>query len=1282
MTDAHVRIGADVGGTFTDVILQSESGEVRVRKVLSTPPSYDQAVVAAIRDFSRDAPEQLAEVIHGTTVATNAVLERRGARTAVVTTQGFRDVLELRRMRMPHLYDYFWSKPPALVPRHLRFEVAERMSATGDVLKPLDQGDVRVVAQRLCETEVEAVAVCLLHAHLYPAHEEVLGEILRSELPGIPVSLSSEVLREQQEYERTATTVVNAYVRPLMAGYVDDITRGITELGAPAPLMIMQSSGGVMTAGDAAIRPVYALESGPAAGVVAALGLAHALGFENVITFDMGGTTAKASLIEHGRVSRSQEYEVGASLSAGSRLLRGSGELIRIPTIDIAEVGAGGGSLAWLDSAGALQVGPHSAGAHPGPACYGLGGDEPTVTDANVVLGFIPTGPLASGDLVVAAERAELALMRVAAPLGLTALEAARGIHELVNATMMRALRSVSTEKGRDPSDFVLLAYGGSGPLHAAALAAELGVKTAIVPPLAGLFSAAGLLFARAEFHDVRFCRVDARAPDLDRLGALDTAMRASLNDRVGDAASIEWLRTADVRYRGQNWNVTIDWPGAIDGPSVDRLMERFEAEHERLYGTRLEAGSPIEIRALRLAAIGPPRGTLVSTSGPEAPLPAEGSRLADFGALYGAIEAPVCARASIGREPVEGPLLIDEYDTTVVVPPGWTVRVHGNGALVLDQVLTATIQPRSGAEVESDTIVQQIVSNALATVADEMATTIFRTAHSAVVRDAMDFSAALCGPTGETIAQAVTIPLQLGSIPNAMRTLFERFGADFRPGDVYIVNDPFDGASHTPDIFVVKPAFADDLLVGFGVTIAHHADLGGRVPGTIACDSTEVFQEGLRIPWVRLYDQGKPVESVFRLFRANVRMPREAIGDLSAQVAACTIGERGLHELTQRYGAERLALLMEGLLDHTEKMLRQQIASWPDGTATFTDYMDSDGIDVCDVPLTVTLTIRGDELVADFSESAPMVRGALNCTPSFAEASVYHTIMAACAVDIPRTAGAIRPITVITKPGTVTHVVMPGASSMRGITGYRLSDVMNGALAQLVPDRVPAAGEGGSTLAFFSGRVGDEPFVYSELVVGTWGGRPVADGNDGLANPCASMANIPVEVAEVDWPIHIERYGLVPDTGGAGRFRGGLAVERVWRVLVPDTQLQVRSDRQVHRPYGLAGGLPGERSSNLLLRRDGTLERLPPMFGAVLQVGDVFHHRMPGGGGWGDPLARDPEAVADDIRNDKVTRAAARELYGVHLFDDGSIDSVATAEVRATRRAASLSTGERELVR
>jgi 5-oxoprolinase (ATP-hydrolysing)/N-methylhydantoinase A len=1075
-----VRPAADVGGTFTDVLLQLPSGELAYRKVLSSPPAYDVAVVDGVADLLGDG--SLEELVHGTTVATNAVLERRGALTALVTTKGFRDVLELRRVRMPHLYDLFWSKPPPLVERRLRLEVDERMSAGGEVLRPLSDDEVRAVAARLRELEVESVAVCLLHAHRHPGHERRVGEILREELPGLPVSLSSEILREQQEYERSATTGVNSYVRPLMERYIDAIRAGLDERGIGAPLTIMQSSGGVMTSDAAARRPVFALESGPAAGVVASLSLARGLGIRNAIAFDMGGTTAKASLVEGGRASRSREYEVGASLSAGSRLLRGSGERIRIPTIDIAEVGAGGGSIAWLDAGGALHVGPRSAGAAPGPACYGNGGTEATVTDANVVLGYIPTGRLASGDLSVSAELAAGALTPLADALGLTAVEVARGIHGLANASMMRALRSVSSEKGRDPREFALVAYGGSGPIHAAGLAAELGVRTVIVPPLAGLFSAAGLLFARTEFHDVRFCHVRADGGGLDRLRALEAEMRAGLEAAMG--ADGAWLRTADLRYAGQNWDIEVDFPGdAIDAESVAALAARFAAEHERVYGVRDEEGSAVEIRALRLALLGPPReGSELRVAAQPA---ASATRPADFGDAHGAIETPVVSRDELGEEPRPGPLLVDEYDTTVVVPPGWTVRRGPGGVLTLTAV-AETARPETE---HADAIVQEIVGSAFASIADEMATTIFRTAHSTVVRDVMDFSAALCDPSGETVAQAVTIPLHLGSIPTAMRALLERFGGDLHPGDLFVMNDPFDGGMHTPDIYVVKPVFQGVAHVGFAVTVAHHGDVGGRLPGTSACDTTEVFQEGLRLPWIRLCRDGEPIDDVVRVIRANVRIPRMTMGDVNAQLAACTIADRALNEFAGRYGPERLVGLMTRLVDHTERVVRAEIAGWPDGKATFVDYLDSDGIDVADARIEVELEIRGDGVLVDLSRSAPMVRGALNSTRSFTEATVYQAVMSAVSSDIPTSSGAFRPVEVVTKPGTVAHVVMPAASTMRGVTGFRMFDAVNGALAQLIPHRVPAAGEGGNSLAIFAGKDGaGEPFIYFELVVGTWG--------------------------------------------------------------------------------------------------------------------------------------------------------------------------------------------------
>ncbi len=672
------RVGVDVGGTFTDVILREASGRATIRKLLSTPPSYDVAVVEAVAALVAAAGAPPTEIVHGTTVATNAVLQRLGSPTALVTTNGFRDVLELRRLRVPHMYDLFWRKPEPLVERRLRFEIEERVAADGTVLRPLDEDEARSLAARLRETDVESVAICLLHSYVHPAHEQALGRILAEELPGVTISLSSEILREQREYERTATTVVNAYVRPLMASYIDRIRSGLDGLGLEAPLSIMQSSGGVMTSDDARGRPVFALESGPAAGVVAAVGIARRLGIADAIAFDMGGTTAKASLIEGGAIARGREYEVGGSLSAGSRLIRGSGELLRIPTIDIAEVGAGGGSLAWLDAGGGLQVGPRSAGADPGPACYGRGGVEPTVTDADVVLGLLPGGPVADGQITLSPDLAAEAIGRVAKQLGLDLREAAAGVHRIANARMTRALRSVSSEKGRDPRDFAIVAYGGSGPVHAAGLADDLGVRTVVVPPVAGLFSAVGLLFARPEFHDVRTCHLDVDAAAPERVAGLVAEMRESLLSSVrGEPA--EWVATAELRYGGQSWEVEVPLSdiARTDQRPVPRdlaaLRARFEDEHERLYGVRGQPGSPVEIRAIRLAAL----GVAPASDGFALDGAGDGERTSSR-VLHvdgDAVEAPVRSRSSIRAVAEPGPLLVDEYDTTVVVPPGWSVR-------------------------------------------------------------------------------------------------------------------------------------------------------------------------------------------------------------------------------------------------------------------------------------------------------------------------------------------------------------------------------------------------------------------------------------------------------------------------------------------------------------------------------------------------------------------------------------------------------------------------------
>jgi N-methylhydantoinase B len=565
------------------------------------------------------------------------------------------------------------------------------------------------------------------------------------------------------------------------------------------------------------------------------------------------------------------------------------------------------------------------------------------------------------------------------------------------------------------------------------------------------------------------------------------------------------------------------------------------------------------------------------------------------------------------------------------------------------------------------DPITREIIQNALAAAADEMALALYRTAYSTIVRDCLDYSTSLCDAQGEMIAQGVTIPLHLGSVPFAMATLFKKYGLSMEDGDVFILNDPFDGGMHIPDIFIIKPIFWQGRRIAFAVATAHHLDMGGRLPGSSACDNTEIFQDGLRIPWLRLYHRGEPDDAIFSLIRANVRVPHMTLGDIRAQVSACHIGERAIHEIVQRYGLDTFSACAAELIAYTERLVRAEIASWPDGSRTFTDYMDSDGLGGPPVKIQVTLTVQGDTLTADFTGSAPQIRGAMNSTLSFTSAVVALCVRNMMREDIPNTAGMFKPLRIVAPEGTVVNCTMPAASSMRGVTGFRMIDCVFGALSAFLPERVLAAGEGGNTLVVIGGQRPDRSrYIYYELVSGTWGARPDRDGNDGLCNPGNVASNIPIEQAECGYPVRLLRYGLVRDSGGAGRYRGGLAIEREWQLLSGEAHLAIRSDRRDHLPYGLYGGGPGSGSINILHHVDGD-ETLPTMISTTMQAPERIYHRMAGGGGFDDPLRRDPALVARDVLNDKVSPRAARDLYGVVLLEGTlAVNDSATSALRS----------------
>ena len=678
---ARLRIAADIGGTFTDVTLIGEDGVVTTRKVPSTPDDYARAVVDGIIALIEQLglrPEDVGDVLHGCTVATNAILEGKGAKTALITTKGFRDILELRRIRMPRLYEPLYVKPEPLVPRKRRFEVTERLGADGRVVVPLDRNDVMAAVQGIRESEAEAVAVTFLNSYAEGKHERIVGDILRRELPGCFVSLSVDVLPEIREYERTSTTVINAYLGPPVKTYVESLVKRLGNAGLDGRLLIMQSSGGMIDAATVMEKPVQIVECGPAAGVIGGLHLGRLIGCENLITLDMGGTTAKASLIENGRLLRTDEYEVGGGISLSSRLVKGGGYALKTPVIDISEVGAGGGSIVWFDRVGQLKVGPQSAGAVPGPACYRGGSDEPTVTDANVVLGYVNPTAIAGGSVAIDADAAHRAIEeKIARALGRDVLEIAHGIHVIAGANMMRAVKAVSTYRGRDPRDFVLLAFGGSGGIHAAELARALQIRRIVVPLSAGVFSALGLLLSDIQLTQSRgFLRAIGNIQP-DEMSEAYERLEQEIVGRLGfPPERVTLSRFADLRYAGQAYELTVPVPvGRLSMAMVAALAEAFEEEHEATYGHRHPGEKTVQAVGLRVTGAIEPEGRrtidaqkMGLANGPRGE--DEHLRPAYFGPDYGTIETPVLSRWSLGATAREGPLVIEEYEGTVVVPP------------------------------------------------------------------------------------------------------------------------------------------------------------------------------------------------------------------------------------------------------------------------------------------------------------------------------------------------------------------------------------------------------------------------------------------------------------------------------------------------------------------------------------------------------------------------------------------------------------------------------------
>lgn len=1250
------RIGFDIGGTFTDFILH-DGGRIRLHKVLTTPHDPSIAALQGLAEVTAAAGITLAdvgEIVHGTTLVTNAVIERKGAKLGLITTRGFRDTLEMGREQRYDIYDMFLEFPAPLVPRDLRLEVGERIDRDGNEVAPLDEDELRRALEALVRNGCEAVAVSFINAYRNPAHERRAGEIAAAEFPGLAVSLSAQVVAEIGEYPRTVTTCANSYVKPLMARYLTRLEAELAARGFAGKLRLMHSAGGLVSPAVARAFPIRLLESGPAGGGLAAALFGETAGKDRLIAFDMGGTTAKACLIEDGRVDIAAEIEAGRV----SRFRKGSGLPIRAPVLDMIEIGAGGGSIAGIDAVGLLKVGPQSAGSAPGPVCYGLGGTQPTVTDANVILGYYDPDFFLGGRMRLDLPAAEAAIDRLAAPLDLSRMETARGIHRVVIENMAAATRVHLVEKGKDPRGQVMVGFGGAGPAHAAEVARVLGVREVIVPPASGAASALGFLTAPLSFEISRSMPValteDFDAAAIERLlGEITAEARALLGEAGVAGSDIATERSAEMRLIGQMHEITVPLPADLGGgDAFARVRAAFTAAYEARYAS-VRPDEPMEVVSFRVLCSGPRPGISLAAVNGESGTPAlKGHRRAWFD--EGEVQMAVYDRYALKPGTlIEGPAVIEERESTTLVPPG--DRVEVDAALNLRiavaaevesaEIVSAAMSVDEAVErLASDTVGLEIMWSRLVTVTEEMWLTVIRTAFSLTVSESQDFACGILDTEGESMVHSPrAMPVFNLTLPRAVKALLEKFPVEtLKPGDVLITNDPWLCAGHLFDIAVVTPVFVKGRIVALIGTVGHVSDIGGTKD---AIRAREIYEEGLQIPPMKFSDGGKVNETLLDIIAQNVRGAEQVVGDIYGFIAANTLGASRLTSFMSEYGLGDLRGMARLVQHLSEKAMRDAVRGLPDGEYRSEITCRQLG-DTLRYP--VKLTVAGDEIEIDFAGAPPQLpRGGLNSTLNYTVAHATYPLKCLLTPEIRGNAGCYRPFRVKAPAGSSLNANYPASVSMRTRTGWYIAPNIFHALSEAAPRQVQAH----TGLPIVTR-------VYCETPAGTeaghmfmGGGQGASNGRDGKSTLLwpTSASNTAVEVFEARVPALVTEKAYLPDSGGPGAYRGGLGQRLRMRKLYDDglaMQVGLFPEPPGTAVEGLFGGAPGKGGGGRILDAagreihdvgDGELVR-------VTSTDRLIEIATNGGSGYGDPRKRAPEATAEDISLGFVTKAAAAD--------------------------------------
>ncbi len=1192
----------DRGGTFTDIVGRRPDGQLVTHKLLSEhPEQYRDAAVAGIRHLLGVAPDAplpaagIEAVKMGTTVATNALLERKGEPTVLAITRGYRDALRIAYQNRPRLFDRHIVLPELLYAQVI--EIDERIGAHGDIVQALDEAATQASLQGAFDAGLRSLAIVFMHGYRYTAHEAAVARIARA-IGFTQVSASHEVSPMMKLVARGDTTVVDAYLSPILRRYVDQVADELPGVN----LQFMQSNGGLTDA--RAFQGKDSILSGPAGGIVGMVRASRQAGFERVIGFDMGGTSTDVSHFA-GEFERVFETQV-----AGVRM--------RAPMMSIHTVAAGGGSILHFDGS-RYRVGPDSAGANPGPASYRRGGPL-AVTDCNVMLGkvqpnyfphlFGPRGNEAL-DVITVRRRFDTLAGEIGAATGeRPAPEAvAEGFIAIAVGNMANAIKQISVQRGHDVTDYVLTSFGGAGGQHACLVADALGMQTVFIHSLAGVLSAYGMGLAdqsamREQAVEERLA--DAVLPALAaRLGVLGEAARAQLLAQGVAPARITLVERVHLRYEGTDSALVV-----LAG-DMAAMTAQFEQAYKRRYSFLMPARALI-VEAVSVEAIGqsdaPPEQVVATTTPVGEAAPQDSVRMYSAGCWH---DTGVYARAALQPgHAVRGPAIIAEDNATTVIEPGWEARVTPFNHLVLQRV--EALPERRAIGTTADPVMLEIFNNLFMSIAEQMGLRLQNTAHSVNIKERLDFSCAIFDQDGNLVANAPHMPVHLGSMGESIKTVMRENAGRMHAGDVYILNDPYNGGTHLPDVTVISPVFdeAGDEILFYVGSRGHHADIGGTTPGSMPPDSSHIEQEGVLINNFKLIDgqDGVLREEALRAMllgaRYPARNPDQNLADLRAQVAANQKGVEELHKMVAHFGLEVVRAYMGHVQDNAEEAVRRVISALKDGSF---HYQLDNGAHI-DVTIRVDAAARSAQI--DFTGTSGQLPNNFNAPSAVCMAAVLYVFRTLVDDEIPLNAGCLKPLEVIIPPGSMLNPHYPASVVSGNVeTSTCITNALYGALG------VMAAAQG--TMNNFT--FGNDRYQYYETISGGSGAGDGFDGTDVVQTNMTNSRLTDPEILEFRFPVRLERYEIRPGSGGAGRWHGGNGGVRRVRFLEPMTAA-ILSNNRIHAPFGMAGGAEAARGRNSVERADGRIEPLGHIGKIDMAAGDVFVIETPGGGGYGKP--------------------------------------------------------------